>query len=72
MDNNNIFNPVAKICTWQNRLYETRKKINRKKAGRKILAIKPIETGILSKITFSRKLESEIDNKRNVKQCNKA
>ena len=72
MDNNNIFNPVAKKCTWQNRLYETRKKIKRKKAGRKILAIKPIETEISSKMTFSRKLESEIDNTRNVKQCNKA
>jgi len=72
VDNNNIFKPVTKICTWQNRLYETRKKIKRKKAGRKILAINQIETGILSKITFSRKLESEIDSTRNVKQYNNA
>jgi hypothetical protein len=72
LDNNNIFNPVAKKCTWQNILYETRKKIKRKRAGRKILAIKPVEIGISSKIAFSRKLESEIDNTRNVKQCNKA
>jgi hypothetical protein len=33
VDNNKIFNPVTKICTWQNRLYETRKKIKRKTAG---------------------------------------
>ena len=72
MDNYNIFNPVAKKCTWQNILYETRKKIKRKRAGRKILAIKPVEIGISSKIAFSRKLESEIDNTRNVKQYNKA